>query len=65
MTQAIQITVNNKVPSDSCFEQVFPPVEFPDDYKKFTVYNDSRVLFELLAGYRKPDFLTLSQFQKL
>jgi hypothetical protein len=50
---------------NTVFEKIFPPQENPEAYKKFTVYNDARVLFELLAGYKRPDILTLSQFQKL
>ena len=63
--EAIQIVRNDKIPKDSVFEQVFPPVDYPEDYKDFTIYNDIRVLFEILAGFRKPDVLTLSQFQKI
>ncbi|CAI2361594.1 unnamed protein product [Moneuplotes crassus] len=46
------------------FEKVFPPSD-TKKYSKFMIYNEIRVLFELLAGYKKPDNLTISQFQKL
>jgi hypothetical protein len=65
LKDAFNIVKSNKVDEDSTFEQIFPPQEYPEDYKEFTIYNDVRVLFELLAGFRKPDMLTLSQFQKL
>lgn len=65
LRDAITIVRNDKVPKNSLFEQVFPPVDYPQDYKEFTIFNDIRVLFELLAGFRKPDMLTLSQFQKI
>ncbi|CAI2362820.1 unnamed protein product [Moneuplotes crassus] len=63
--EAISIVRSDEIPKDSVFEQVFPPQEYPEDYQEFTVYNDIRVLFEILAGFRKPDILTLSQFQKI
>ena len=44
---------------------MFPPENYIDEYKDLTIFNDARVLFELLAGYRRPDYLTHSQFQKL
>lgn len=47
------------------FEQVFPPQENSEAYKHLTLYNDTRLVFELLAGFKKADYLTLSQFQKL
>lgn len=56
---------NDKIPKDSVFDQVFPPQDYPEDYADFTIYNDIRLLFEILAGFRKPDILTLSQFQKI
>jgi hypothetical protein len=65
LKEAIQIVNTAKIPKDSSFEQVFPPKDFPEDYKDFTLFNDIRVLFEMLAGFRKPDLLTLSQFQKI
>jgi hypothetical protein len=65
LRDAINIVKNDKIPKNSSFEQVFPPTDYPEDYVEFTLYNDIRVLFELLSGFRKPDMLTLSQFQKL
>ncbi|CAI2361331.1 unnamed protein product [Moneuplotes crassus] len=50
--------------SSYVFEKVFPP-EDVEKYAPFTIYNDIRVLFELLAGYKKPNNLTVSQFLKL
>lgn len=63
--EAIEIVRDKEIPDDSVFEQVFPPRDYVDDYKELTVFNDSRILFELLSGYKRPDYLTLSQFQKL
>jgi len=63
--EAIEIVKDNQIPDGSVYEQVFPPKEYIDDYKELTVFNDARILFELLSGYKRPDFLTLSQFQKL
>ena len=63
--EAISIVKDDTIPKDSVFEQVFPPVDYPQDYQDFTIFNDIRVLFEILAGFRKPDVLTLSQFQKI
>jgi len=65
LKDAITIVTTSKIPENSVFEKVFPPQQDPASYKKFTIYNDSRVLFELLAGYKRPDMLTLSQFHKL
>lgn len=65
LKDTIKIVRSSKIPKNSIFEQVFPPQDFPEDYKDYTIFNDMRVLFELLAGFRKPDLLTLSQFQKI
>lgn len=46
------------------YDKIFPPTDV-DKYSQFTIYNDIRVLFELLAGYKKSNNLTASQFAKL
>jgi tubulin polyglutamylase TTLL11 len=63
--EAIEIVKDKEIPDDSVYEKVFPPQSYVDDYKELTVFNDSRILFELLSGYKRPDYLTLAQFQKL
>ncbi|CAI2385531.1 unnamed protein product [Moneuplotes crassus] len=63
--EAITIVRDGKIPKDSVFDQVFPPQDYPEDYRDFTIFNEIRLLFEILAGFRKPDILTLAQFQKI
>ena len=65
MKQVFMLIKGERLIENNVFEQIFPPQDNEDDYKHLTIYNDARIVFELLAGYRKPDFLNLSQFQKL
>lgn len=65
MKESIQTATNGELPEGSVFEQVFPPKNNIDDYKELSIFNDGRVLFEALAGVRRPDFLTHAQFVKL
>lgn len=36
-----------------------------EEYLKYRSINDCRVLFELIAGYKRPEYLNVSQFNKL
>lgn len=63
--EAIEIVKDRQIPDGSVYEQIFPPQSYVDDYKDLTVFNDSRIIFEILSGHKRPDYLTLSEFQKL
>ena len=66
LKHAISIVKGDSLRSKSdVFHKIFPPQEDPYKYKQLMVYNDARVVFELLTGFRKPDIINLSQFQKL
>ena len=63
--EAIEIVKDKEIPLGSVFEQIYPPQEFLHEYKDLNIFNDARAIFELLAGFKKPDYLTISQFQRL
>jgi tubulin polyglutamylase TTLL11 len=57
----------------SSFELIFETDDDPmklsrrpmDDYSVFRALNEARILFELIAGYKKPEYLNIFQFNKL
>lgn len=61
---AFSIIMDKPDVEDNVFEKIFPPKDI-EKYSKLTVYNDSRVIFEMLAGFKRPDHISLSQFCKL
>lgn len=65
LKEAIEIVKDKERPEGSVFEQVFPPQQFAHEYKELGIFNEARMLFESIAGFKRPDFLTFSQFQRL
>ena len=62
MEDAISIAWNQYSESKSSFERIFNSDDDPakvwipssSPYQEFTIINKARIIFELMAGYRKP-----------
>ena len=65
LKEALEIVKDKEIPQGSVFEKVFPPQQFAHEYKELSIFNESRNVFENLAGFKRPDYLTYSQFQRL
>ena len=65
LKEAIEIVKYKELPQGSVFEQIFPPQQSAHEYADFSIFNESRIVFELLAGTKRPDYITYSQFQRL
>lgn len=57
--------VRSKKPVDDlgCYEQILPSPD--EEFQRYYVWDKARSIFDRLAGVKKADYLTASQFQKL
>ena len=62
LKQTFQI-VKGKIPDDCILEKVYP--SDPEEHKALSIYDNIRIIFEHLCGYKRPDYLKQSEFQNL
>ncbi len=70
LADAIKILRDDFDPLSNSYHKIYQSNDDPtkllslphDNYSEFWVLNDARVLFELMAGYKRPEYLNIHQF---